>query len=142
VRAALRAGALGYVLKDTSFADLMKGVRAVSIGQMFLRVHDPFKAQNLLHAAIEGAAEVNWRSGITTREREVLMGVAMGFSNKEMSRSLHVSIKTVDKHRGNMMHKLNLHSVADVTRYAINEGFLDAMSRFASSARASIGAPS
>jgi len=140
VRAALRAGALGYVLKDTSFADLMKGVRAVSIGQMFLRVYDPFKDPKLLQAAIEGAAKVNWRSGITTREREVLTGVALGFSNKEMARSLHVSIKTVDKHRGNMMHKLNLHSVADVTRYAINEGFLDLTGKFGSNSVASVGA--
>jgi DNA-binding NarL/FixJ family response regulator len=68
------------------------------------------------------------------------MGVALGFSNKEMSRSLHVSIKTVDKHRGNMMRKLNLHSVADVTRYAINEGCLDAMGKFGSGARTSVGA--
>ncbi len=140
VRAALRAGALGYVLKDTSFADLMKGLRAVGIGQMFLRVYDPFKAPNLLHAAVEGAAEVSWRSGITSREREVLTGVALGFSNKEMARSLHVSIKTVDKHRGNLMRKLDLHSVADVTRYAIHEGFLDAMGKFGLNAKASISA--
>src|SRR6266404_614903 len=140
VRAALRAGALGYVLKDTSFADLVKGLRAVSIGQMFLRVCDPFKDPNLLHAAMEGAAEASWRSGITSREREVLTGVALGFSNKEMARSLHISIKTVDKHRGNLMRKFNLHSVADVTRYAINEGFLDAMGKFGSKSRASVHA--
>src|SRR5260370_24615787 len=83
VRAALRAGALGYVLKDTSFADMLSGLRAVSMGQMFLRVCDPFKDPNLLHAAIEGAADDSWRSGITSREREVLTGVALAFSNKE-----------------------------------------------------------
>ena len=140
VRAALRAGALGYVLKDTSFADLVKGLRAVSIGQMFLRVCDPFKDPNLPHAAMEGAAEASWRSGITSREREVLTGVALGFSNKEMARSLHISIKTVDKHRGNLMRKLDLHSVADITRYAAGKGFLDAMGKFGSSASRSIDA--
>jgi two-component system response regulator NreC len=140
VRAALRAGALGYVLKDISFAELVRGLRAVSIGQMFLRVCDPFKDPNLLHAAMDGGAQVSWRSGITSREREVLIGVALGFSNKEMARTLHISMKTVDKHRGNMMHKLDLHSVADVTRYASQEGFLDARGKFGSSARASVGA--
>jgi DNA-binding NarL/FixJ family response regulator len=130
VRAALRAGALGYVLKDTSFADLVRGLRAVSMGQVFLRVCDPFKDPNLLHAAMEGAAEVSGHSCITSREREVLTGVALGFSNKEMARLLHVSVKTVDKHRGNLMRKLELHGVADVTRYAVNEGFLDAMGKF------------
>jgi DNA-binding NarL/FixJ family response regulator len=140
VRAALRAGALGYVLKDTSFADLMRGLRAVSIGQMFLQVCEPYKAPNLLRAAMEGAAEVSGHSGITSREREVLAGVALGFSNKEMARSLHVSIKTVDKHRGNLMRKLDLHSVADVTRYAIREGLMDAMGIFVSNPSTSIGA--
>jgi DNA-binding NarL/FixJ family response regulator len=140
VRAALRAGALGYVLKDASFPDLVRGLHAVSNGQIFLRVCDPFKDPNLLQAAVEGAAAVSWRSGITSREREVLTGVAQGFSNKEMARSLQVSIKTVDKHRGNLMRKLNLHSVADVTRYAIHEGFLDAMGKFGSNSGA-IGAP-
>ncbi len=69
----------------------------------------------------------------------MLTGVALGFSNKEMARSLHISIKTVDKHRGNLMRKLDLHSVADITRYAINQGFLDAMGKFGSNAGASIG---
>jgi DNA-binding NarL/FixJ family response regulator len=139
VRAALRAGALGYVLKDTGFADLMRGLRAVSVGQMFLRVCDPFKDPNLLQAAMEGAAEVK-HSCITGREREVLTGVALGFSNKEMARSLHISIKTVDKHRGNLMRKLDLHSVADLTRYAVDAGFMDARGKVGSNTGASIRA--
>jgi DNA-binding NarL/FixJ family response regulator len=140
VRAALRAGALGYVLKDASFADLMRGLRAVSIGQMFLHVCQPFKAENLLHTAMEDAAEASWHSCITSREREVLTGVALGFSNKEMARSLHISAKTVDKHRGNVMRKLDLHSAADVTRYAIHEGLMDATGKIRSNASANVGA--
>ncbi len=140
VRAALRAGALGYVVKDASFADLMRGLRAVSIGQMFLRVCEPLEPQNLLDSAMEGAAEAAWHSCITGREREVLTGVALGFSNKEMARSLCISAKTVDKHRGNVMRKLDLHSTADVTRYAIHEGLMDARGKFRSNAGASIGA--
>jgi DNA-binding NarL/FixJ family response regulator len=88
---------------------------------------------------MEGAAEVR-HSCITGREREVLTGVALGFSNKEMARSLHISIKTVDKHRGNLMRKLDLHSVADLTRYAVDAGFMDARGKVGSNTGASIRA--
>jgi DNA-binding NarL/FixJ family response regulator len=140
VRAALRAGALGYVLKRASFADLVRGLRAVSRGQMFLCVCEPCKTEILLHAATESAAEASWHSCVTGRERQVLMGVALGFSNKEMARSLQISSKTVDKHRGNLMRKLDLHGAAALTQYAINEGLMGPPGQFASHGHASVGA--
>jgi DNA-binding NarL/FixJ family response regulator len=140
VKAALRAGALGYVLKRASFADLVSGLRAVSMGQMFLCVSEPFKTEILLQAATEPAAEASGHSCVTRRERQVLMGVALGFSNKDIARSLRISGKTVEKHRGNLMRKLDLHGAATLTQYAINEGLLGPPGQFASHGHASVGA--
>jgi two-component system response regulator NreC len=141
VRSALRAGALGYVLKRASYADLLKGLRAVSIGQMFLCVSGPFKTQILLRAETKAAAEASGHSCVTSRERQVLMGVALGFGNKGIARSLRISAKTVEKHRGNLMRKLDLHGAAALTEFAIQEGFLGPPGKFASNDDESIGAP-
>jgi len=140
VRTALRAGVLGYVLKRASFADLLKGLRAVSMGQMFLSVSEPFKTQILLQAATEAAAEAGGHSCVTRRERQVLMGVALGFANKDIARSLLISAKTVEKHRGNLMRKLDLHGAAALTEFAIREGLMGPPGQFASHGHASVGA--
>jgi DNA-binding NarL/FixJ family response regulator len=132
VQAALNAGVLGYVLKDASYADLLKGLRAVSIGQMFLCVCESVKAQVLLPAPAGDATGSSWRSDVTCRECEVLTRVALGLGNKDIARSLHISVKTVEKHRGNLMRKLDLHGAAALTRFAIYEGLAGELGKFGS----------
>ncbi len=89
---------------------------------MFLCVCESVKAQILLPAPAEDAAGASWHSDVTRREREVLTRVALGLSNKDIARSLQISVKTVDKHRGNLMRKLDVHGAAGLTMFAIHEG--------------------
>jgi DNA-binding NarL/FixJ family response regulator len=105
---------------------------------MFVWVRESVKSQ-ILPPAAEGAARTSRHWCITRREREVLMGVALGFSNKAIALSLHISRKTVDKHRGNVMRKLDLHCASDLARFAIQEGLIDLTGKFWANAGASIG---
>jgi DNA-binding NarL/FixJ family response regulator len=126
IRAALNAGADGYVLKDACRVELLQAVRTILSGQTFLcasvtaRVVSGYlrpKAEDPLHTSTEH---------VTGREREVLTQVALGSSNKVIARSLGVSVKTVEKHRANLMRKLTLHNTAAVTRFAIRHGMVPA----------------
>jgi DNA-binding NarL/FixJ family response regulator len=125
IRAALNAGAHGYVLKDASRAELLQAIRAVLSGQTYLcasvtaKVVTGYlrpKAESLSLSAVQL---------VTAREREVLTRVALGRSNKLIARELQVSVKTVEKHRANLMRKLTLHNTAAVTRFAISHGMLN-----------------
>jgi DNA-binding NarL/FixJ family response regulator len=122
IRAALSAGAQGYVLKDASRADLIQGVRAVLAG---LRHLCPRSSARVVCSYLgeQKAAPVatGW---VTGREREILAMIAEGWSNKRMARELQRSVKTVEKHRANLMRKLKLHNVAEVTRFALQSGML------------------
>jgi DNA-binding NarL/FixJ family response regulator len=122
IRAAMSAGADGYVLKDASSAELMLAIRTVSIGQRFLC---KAIASKVLLGFLSGDRQPPSpipASSITVREREVLVRIAQGQSNKVIARDLGLSPKTVEKHRGNMMRKLQLHSAAAITMYAIRNG--------------------
>jgi DNA-binding NarL/FixJ family response regulator len=123
IRAALGAGADGYVLKDARGAELLQAIRAVSRGERFLckAIASKVLAGFLTHdKPPPSPSAVN---GITAREREVLTRVAQGHSNKGVALDLGLSPKTVAKHRANLMRKLNLHNAAAVTAYAIRHGF-------------------
>ena len=117
VRAALSAGAHGYVLKDSGHADLMRAIRLVMSGRQYLcpavaeKVHKP---------------RVPVEELVTGRERQVLMCVALGRSNKWIARDLGLSVKTVEKHRANFMRKLTLHNTAAVTLFALRNGLIEA----------------
>jgi DNA-binding NarL/FixJ family response regulator len=104
IRAALNAGADGYVLKEANRAELMLAIRTVSAGRQFL-CRSP-------HA-----------HSITGREREVLTRIALGESNKVIARALVLSVKTIEKHRSNLMRKLHLHNAAAITLFAVRNGF-------------------
>jgi DNA-binding NarL/FixJ family response regulator len=122
IRAALNAGADGYVLKDANSTELMLAIRTVSAGQQFLC---KAIASKILLGYLSGdqrpsGAAVAQR--ITGREREVLTRIALGNSNKLIARELGVSPKTVEKHRSNLMRKLQLHNAAAITTYAIRNG--------------------
>jgi two-component system response regulator NreC len=121
---ALHMGALGFLLKEESAATLIHGVRAVAHGQLAVRwpVHGVFIAP-LAQAASRRLAPPR-HSMLTQREQEVVRLVARGLSNAEIARRLGISAKTVDTHRTHAMDKLDLHCRADLTHYALEQGFL------------------
>jgi DNA-binding NarL/FixJ family response regulator len=121
VRAALTAGADGYVLKEATSAELMLAIRTVSTGQQFLCKAIAGKIlSGLLGDQPQPRPAV--AQSITGREREVLTRIALGNSNKMIARDLGLSPKTIEKHRSNLMRKLQLHNAAAITMFAIRNG--------------------
>jgi DNA-binding NarL/FixJ family response regulator len=122
IRAALQAGADGYVLKHASRDELMLAIRSILGGKTYL---SPDVAEKVINGYLDGGVGVHphtaWES-LTLREREVLKLVAEGNANRHIADYLCVSVKTVEKHRSNLMKKLNLHNAAALTAYAIERG--------------------
>lgn len=115
----LEAGASGYVVKVSAYDELRHAVRAVAAGRVYLS--PPIAEQvGAAHARAAGAGAST--AALGPREREVLQLVAEGCSSPEIARRLHISAHTVDTHRRNIMQKLGIHNVAELTRYAIREG--------------------
>lgn len=121
----LRAGAAGYVPKRAAPDELVSAIRAVSRGEVFLY---PSLAGRLVQdylqrrEADEQEAPVD---DLTLREQEVLKLIAEGLSNGEIGEQLVISAKTVDRHRENIMRKLNLHNRVDLVKYALRKGLID-----------------
>jgi DNA-binding NarL/FixJ family response regulator len=131
VRAALQAGASGYMLKDDNKSELCNAIRSVLNGKTFL---SPSVCGNVVSGFLGGVTNSlnsasSWES-LTHREREVIKLIAEGLRNKEIAEYLSVSHKTIEKHRSNLMKKLNLHSAAAITTYAINNGLLSLLTFF------------
>lgn len=122
IRAALGAGADGYVLKDASRPELLQAIRAVITGQKYFS--EPVAARLVSGYLRRNYAATEACPRITEREREVLTRVALGESNKRVAIALRLSIKTVEKHRANLMRKLELHNTAAVTLFAVRNGLL------------------
>lgn len=121
----LRAGAAGYVPKRAAPDDLVSAVRAVSRGEVFLY---PSLAGRLVQDYLSRAGsgdEPDRDDNLTPREREVLTLVAEGLTNNEIADRLVISAKTVDRHRENIMRKLNLHNRVDLVKYALRNGLID-----------------
>ncbi|MEZ4517108.1 MAG: response regulator transcription factor [Chloroflexota bacterium] len=121
----LRAGAAGYVPKRAAPDELVSAIRAVSQGQVFLY---PSLAGRLVQDFLQREDtddEPPVTDDLTPREREVLVLVAEGLTNPEIADQLIISVKTVDRHRENIMRKLNLHSRIDLVKYAIRKGLID-----------------
>jgi DNA-binding NarL/FixJ family response regulator len=121
----LEAGAIGYLVKQTAAADLLKAIREVHHGNPFF---SPSIAKRLQQQEREMRAGVLPAVGLhrlTSREAEVLQLVAEGLANKQIAVELSISIKTVEKHRQQAMNKLNIHDVAGLTRYAIAKGWVE-----------------
>ena len=119
VREILRAGARGYLLKESEDDDLLKAIRSVHRGEAFLS------------PAISDAVLTDYRRHVsnpvdllTGREREILTLVADGKTNKEIANSLGLSVYTVESHRGSVMEKLNLHNTGDIVRFALRNGLI------------------
>jgi len=119
---AVRAGAHGYLLKDTGPRELREAVRAVHEGETYF---SPAVAERLT-AALRGELEREGRRGqlqlLTPREREVLRLIAGGRTNKEIAAELGISPRTVESHRESLTHKLRIRSIAGLTRFAIETG--------------------
>ena len=116
----LRAGARGYLLKDSGANDLVAAVRAVAQGEGYLS------------PGVSDAVLDDYRKHVTnpidllsSREREVLQMLAEGKTNKEIAGVLNLSVYTVDAHRGRIMEKLNLHSINDLVRFAVRNGMIE-----------------
>jgi DNA-binding NarL/FixJ family response regulator len=118
---ALRAGARGYLLKDTSFAEVLTAVRTVREGGTFLGAA---VSEQVIRDYVQLAdAEDGGAFGVLShREREVLQALAEGASTKEIADRLHLSVKTVESHRKAVMDKLEIRSIAELTKFAIREG--------------------
>jgi len=124
VRMALEAGADGYILKDASYTELEMAIRNILDGKSFL---SPEISGGIIRGYLSGvkAAKTETMTGnLTPREVEVLKLIAEGYKSKEIADYLSISTNTVDKHRANLMRKLNLHSASALTHFALKEGLV------------------
>jgi DNA-binding NarL/FixJ family response regulator len=120
----LKAGADGYLLKDADYQEMMTAVRSVLSGKRYL---SPGISESVIEGYLEGKQTIKLQGAwdnLTTREREVLKLIAEGYRNKEIATLLVISPKTVEKHRANLMVKLNFHNVSELTAYAIEKGLV------------------
>jgi DNA-binding NarL/FixJ family response regulator len=117
----LRAGAAGYLLKDCGIDEVMEALRTVAEGRIYLA---PVITGAVLRDYVQriGRREGSVFGTLSAREREVLQLLAEGKSTKEIAAQLKVSIKTIETHRKQIMDKLDIHSIAELTKYAIREG--------------------
>jgi len=121
---ALKAGARAYILKSAAEADLIRAVRAVSEGKSFF---SPVISKMLLEDYVRQVREKEVEDSydlLTPREREILQLLAEGKTNKEVATILKLSPYTVETHRGNLLQKLNLHSVPELILYAVRKGVI------------------
>lgn len=126
VNRAVDFGAKGFLLKQDSASDVHRAIREVHRGGIFYStsIAKRFTRMNPKSQNRSGKAQMK-RSLLTSREMEVLQLVAEGKANKETAAELRISIKTVEKHRGNLMDKLDIHDTAGLTRYAISAGIIE-----------------
>ena len=120
----LKAGADGYLLKDANYQEMMTAVRSVLAGKRYL---SPGISEGVIQGYLEGKQTIKLEGAwdnLTIREREVLKLIAEGHRNKEIATLLVISPKTVEKHRANLMIKLNFHNVSELTTYAIEKGLV------------------
>jgi two-component system, NarL family, nitrate/nitrite response regulator NarL len=118
----IQSGARGYVLKDAGTEELLRAIESINNGEAFF---SPEIARAALNQYVKGSGTVNTQvAQLTNREREVLVHIADGLSNKEIASQLGVGVRTVETHRERIMRKLNIHSVAGLTKFAISQGLV------------------
>jgi len=120
------AGAMGYLVKQTAATELIKAIREASKGNAYFspaiskRLLDQYRESFMRGQPVKKRGDL-----LTSRESEVLQLIAEGKANKQIAAELCISIKTVEKHRQQVMNKLNIHDVAGLTRYAITKGIIE-----------------
>jgi DNA-binding NarL/FixJ family response regulator len=127
VNQATESGAAGYLVKQTAATDLLKAVREVKKGNAFFSPSISRRMiDNCRNSFLRGTALKKDGDLLTLREKEVLQLIAGGMANKQMAVEMCISIKTVEKHRQQVMNKLRIHEVAGLTRYAVDKGIVEA----------------
>lgn len=125
VRMALEAGADGYILKDATYQELVIAVNKIISGKPYL---SPDISGGIIHGYLLGLKSeqpTKLMGTLTPREVEILKLIAEGYKSREIADYLNISVNTVDKHRANIMKKLDLHSASALTAIAIKEGIVD-----------------
>jgi two-component system nitrate/nitrite response regulator NarL len=117
----IKAGARGYVLKDAPPEELIRAIEAVHAGESFF---SPSVARIALNQLVSEADQTTPFSRLSDREREVLTHIAEGKSNKEIAIALNVGVRTIETHRERIMHKLDIHNVAGLTKFALAHGLV------------------
>lgn len=122
VREAFNAGASGFLMKRSAGTELLQAIQAVSNGQYYIT---SLITKDLVQSILQGASNVSQqRDVLTSRQREVLQLVAEGRALKEIASILNVSVKTVEYHKAQIVGQLNLHTTAELTKYAIAHGLI------------------
>lgn len=126
LRAVLRVGAKGYVLKKAADVELLSAIRTVAHGEMF--IYPSMAAQLVYHQLVsktDSETEEKKVKHLSDREREVLRYLALGHTNQDIADLLHVSVKTVETYKARLMEKLEMRKRADLVRYALDHGIIE-----------------
>jgi DNA-binding NarL/FixJ family response regulator len=124
IREALQAGADGYVLKDATYTELTMAIKSVASGKVYL---SPGISERVINGYLDGNRDAGINTAwdtLTHREREILKLIAEGRTNKHIAGYLCLSVKTVEKHRSNLMKKLDRHNASTLTAFAIEKGLI------------------
>jgi len=119
----LHAGASGYLVKQTADTELISAIHAVAKGESYLSSSVSKKVINEIIQKDGKISEVNGSDKLTNRELEILQLIAEGKSNRKIAEMLYLSVKTVETHKTHITEKLNIHSTAELTKYAIRKGY-------------------
>ncbi len=123
LRAALRAGAEGYILKHAAEAELISAIHTILRGDLYV---DPSMVRKLLSDEVSPAITCQKPAvALTPRETEVLKLIVQGYTNRQIGEELSISVRTAESHRANLSEKLGLHSRVDLVRYAREHGFIE-----------------
>ena len=117
----IQCGARGFMLKESPPSELIQAIETVHSGGAHF---SPDVARVALNHVVRGTGDVEANTRLTNREREVLVYIAEGFSNKEIAAQLTIGVRTVETHRERIMRKLDIHSIAGLTRFAISHGMV------------------
>jgi DNA-binding NarL/FixJ family response regulator len=126
IEAALAAGALGYVSKNEPPEKVIEAIRAVAVGQCYFSAEVQARLvidSDGVHLGYEAKSRT---AALTNREMEVLRYIARGMSKKEIAKTMHLSVKTIENHSASIMARLNIHDRVELTRFAIREGLVEA----------------
>jgi DNA-binding NarL/FixJ family response regulator len=125
VQEATKSGAVGFLIKQSSAENVCEAIREVQKGKTYFSSSVGKRLEQHNGASLNRNGAPKPRAGLSSREMEVLQLIAEGKANKETASELGISIKTVEKHRENLMSKLNIHDTASLTRYAISAGIIE-----------------